>query len=73
MITHTVRLHLLQGGWQRRQFPFGNYLVRKDEMDMAEMTEQERRMQFLKAFADIEARKFGERWKAEDSLLKFED
>ena len=73
MITHTVRLHLLQGGWQRRQFPFGNYLVRKDEMEMAERTELQRRMQFCKAFADIDARKMEERWKAENSLLKFED
>lgn len=73
MITHTVRLHLLQGGWQKRQFPFGNYIVRKNEMENAERMEQVRRMQFLKAFANIEARRLAEDWKGKDSLLKFEE
>lgn len=69
----TVRLHLLQGGWRRRQYPFGNHLVRKDDMENAEKTEERRRMQFLKAFADEEAMNLQEQWKAEDSLLTFEE
>lgn len=73
MMTHTVRLHLLQGGWQRRQFPFGNYIVRKEEMEMAERMEKTRRLRFYRAFADIEARKFEEKWRTENSLLKFDD
>ncbi|KAK4623858.1 hypothetical protein CLAFUW4_05880 [Fulvia fulva] len=54
------------------QFPFAQYMVAAQSITVSQAEEYRRCLMFDKAFADVKARDMQQMWKAQDSLLKFE-